>query len=101
VKVVQAKLGGTPTAGDLIQLYYTASRGGRSTAGYIVRPGDTLDDIGKGIVASAGMGNYIGEMDVKCKGTTITIICSNLVEDCTFFSEVVGSGTETFTVEEL
>ena len=101
MKVVQAKLGGVPTPGDTIQLFYTTPRGGRSTAGYIVRSGDTLDDIGRGIVNSAGMSNYIGEMDVKFKNGIITVICSNLVEDCTFFSEVIGSGTETLIVEEL
>lgn len=98
---MQATLGGTPTPGDTVMLYYTGSRGGRSTASHIVRPGDTLTDIGHGIVGSAGRGNYLGEFVLKLKNDTIMIICSNLVHDVTFYSEILGVGTETLTVEEL
>ena len=101
MKVVEAKLGGTPTPGDTIMLHYSGSRGGRSTASYIVRPGDTLTDVGHGIIGATGNSNYLGEFVLKLKNDTIMIICSNLVHDVTFFSEILGAGTETLTVEEL
>lgn len=101
MKVVQARLSGTLTPGDTVMLHGLAARGGRTTAGHVVRSEDTLNDVITGLINSAGTNNFLSEYEFKAKNQSITIMCSNLVHDTTFCSEILGAGTEILTVEEL
>lgn len=100
MKVIQAKLGGTPTPGDIVHLHYCAPTGGRTSASHIVKDADTLADILQGMLDSANI-YYLGEFDVKAKDSGLMVICSNLVENVLFVPEVLGAKTETLTVTEL
>ena len=101
MKVVRVELSGSPTPGDTVMIHGSHPiRGGRTTAGWVVKEGNTLEDIVSGLVWSSGNNNFLGEFEFKPKGNTITIVCSNLVAETVFAGEVRGSSVQ-IAVEEL
>lgn len=106
--------------GDLVVVMYTTPRGGLSNASYIIKgerypmafdpvtgdpvkiegapaiPGDTPDDIVKGLAFSInrnGSEFCEGQFTAEAKGDMLVIGCSDLVSDITFISQVQGKGT--------
>lgn len=116
MKTVEFRFSGAPSAGDLIMLSYSGSRGGRSTAKYRVKleadqhgQAVVLDDL-KSVVdhlATVINGNGpdsewcpgTGDFKAVARGTTLMVMFSELVSDITFHADIEGSQTMVIEIE--
>jgi hypothetical protein len=119
LKVILATLKGEPVVGDTVLLHFVANRGGRSSAGHIVRSiteqtphesggqlvikrPENLEEIASGLVESSNRpGNWAGDFEIKSKGNVITVICGNNVSDGIYVGETLGTGSVHIEVTEL
>jgi hypothetical protein len=111
MRSVSISIGGTPTKGDVVVVWYTVKRGGKTAYGHIVREGDTLEEIATQI--AAGINTYWcpGAFSAKAKGTIVSVLLNDFVDDATLFQYVEHivdgdplkrepGGTETVTISE-
>ena len=111
MKVVKITLGGTVTAGDAVIVHYSAPRGGRTSAGHFIaerrfsgvdgsplNEPESLETIARGLAGAIQTYFCKGEFQAEADGHVVTVICSDLVSDVVFSTEVQGAGTETVTL---
>jgi hypothetical protein len=111
VKIVKIEISGTPTPGDVVNVWCRAKRGGKTEAGYLVKKDDDLPEIAAGLAGKMNA-NYCRPLfDAQAKGAHIDVICSDDAADVTFGWDVEHvveqnhlvrepGGTEVVTIEE-
>jgi hypothetical protein len=111
LRIITLTIGGAPTPGDVVNIGYAAKRGGKTETGHLVKDGEKLPDIARGL--AFGINTHFCQplFEAKAKDTVVMIICAEGVDDVTFhgfIEHVAGSnstmreagGTETVTISE-
>ena len=100
MRSVTILLGGVATPGDVVNLSYAAKRGGKTTTGYLVLPGDTLTEAAAGLARGVNTDFCQPLFLAKAIGEAVSILVADAADDVTFSAYVEHVAGANHTIRE-